>query len=134
MLRECPPASRSERAAAGTDSTMRRSARLPIAIGPARCRRNAEGGYRWFLSRAEPLRASDGTLLQVRTNERRAALVAPGAQRRRIAIHGLDLGRRAPSIPDSKCPNFWNGRFRCALREMVAYFSTVRSRTASNAV
>jgi PAS domain S-box-containing protein len=25
--------------------------------------RNAEGGYRWFLSRAEPLRAGDGTLL-----------------------------------------------------------------------
>jgi PAS domain S-box-containing protein len=25
--------------------------------------RNTEGGYRWFLSRAEPLRASDGTLL-----------------------------------------------------------------------
>jgi PAS domain S-box-containing protein len=25
--------------------------------------RNAEGGYRWFLSRAEPLRANDGTLL-----------------------------------------------------------------------
>ena len=25
--------------------------------------RNAEGAYRWFLSRAEPLRASDGTLL-----------------------------------------------------------------------
>jgi PAS domain S-box-containing protein len=25
--------------------------------------RNGEGGYRWFLSRAEPLRASDGTLL-----------------------------------------------------------------------
>jgi PAS domain S-box-containing protein len=25
---------------------------------------NAEGAYRWFLSRAEPLRASDGTLLQ----------------------------------------------------------------------
>jgi len=25
--------------------------------------RNAEGGYRWFLSRAEPLRASDGALL-----------------------------------------------------------------------
>jgi PAS domain S-box-containing protein len=25
--------------------------------------RNAEGGYRWFLSRAEPLRASDGTLV-----------------------------------------------------------------------
>ncbi|MFL5831990.1 MAG: sigma 54-interacting transcriptional regulator [Solirubrobacteraceae bacterium] len=25
--------------------------------------RNAEGGYRWFLSRAEPLQASDGTLL-----------------------------------------------------------------------
>jgi PAS domain-containing protein len=26
--------------------------------------RDAQGGYRWFLSRAEPLRASDGTLLQ----------------------------------------------------------------------
>jgi PAS domain S-box-containing protein len=26
--------------------------------------RNAEGGYRWFLSRVEPLRALDGTLLQ----------------------------------------------------------------------
>jgi PAS domain S-box-containing protein len=26
--------------------------------------RNAQGGYRWFLSRAEPLQASDGTLLQ----------------------------------------------------------------------
>jgi PAS domain S-box-containing protein len=26
--------------------------------------RNAQGGYRWFLSRAEPLRADDGTLLQ----------------------------------------------------------------------
>ena len=25
--------------------------------------RNAEGGYRWHLSRAEPVRASDGTLL-----------------------------------------------------------------------
>ena len=25
--------------------------------------RNAQGGYRWFLTRAEPLRASDGTLL-----------------------------------------------------------------------
>src|SRR5882757_2896338 len=25
--------------------------------------RNAQGDYRWFLSRAEPLRASDGTLL-----------------------------------------------------------------------
>jgi PAS domain S-box-containing protein len=26
--------------------------------------RNAQGGYRWFLSRAEPLRVSDGTILQ----------------------------------------------------------------------
>jgi len=26
--------------------------------------RNAQGGYRWFLSRAEPLRSSDGTILQ----------------------------------------------------------------------
>jgi len=28
-----------------------------------RIRRNSEGKYRWFLSRLEPLRASDGTLL-----------------------------------------------------------------------
>ena len=26
--------------------------------------RNAQGGYRWFLSRAEPLQSSDGTILQ----------------------------------------------------------------------
>jgi PAS domain-containing protein len=26
--------------------------------------RNAQGGYRWFRSRVEPLRANDGTLLQ----------------------------------------------------------------------
>src|SRR3954452_16865372 len=26
--------------------------------------RNAQGGYRWFLSRVEPVRASDGTLVQ----------------------------------------------------------------------
>src|SRR5712672_2765154 len=26
--------------------------------------RNAQGGYRWLLSRAEPLRASDGTIIQ----------------------------------------------------------------------
>jgi PAS domain-containing protein len=26
--------------------------------------RNAQGSYRWFLSRVEPIRASDGTLLQ----------------------------------------------------------------------
>jgi PAS domain S-box-containing protein len=34
------------------------------AAGQAAFRiRNSEGGYRWFLSRLEPLRASDGTLL-----------------------------------------------------------------------
>jgi hypothetical protein len=37
MPRECPLASRNEHATAGTDSTKRRSARLPIAIAPARC-------------------------------------------------------------------------------------------------
>jgi hypothetical protein len=32
--------------------------------GEVSCRvRNAEGGYRWFLSRAEPVRAANGTLL-----------------------------------------------------------------------
>lgn len=33
-----------------------------VAEGTFRVR-NAQGGYRWFLSRAEPVRASDGTLL-----------------------------------------------------------------------
>jgi hypothetical protein len=37
MPRECPPAFRSERAAAGTDSAKRRSVRLPSAIAPVRC-------------------------------------------------------------------------------------------------
>jgi formate hydrogenlyase transcriptional activator len=40
--------------------------------------RNAEGGYRWFLSRAEPVRAADGTLLywigvNLETEERKKA-------------------------------------------------------------
>ena len=40
--------------------------------------RNAEGGYRWFLSRAEPVRAADGTLLywigvNIETEERKQA-------------------------------------------------------------
>src|SRR5713226_7084762 len=34
------------------------------SAGEVSCRvRNADGGYRWFLSRAEPLRATDGTIL-----------------------------------------------------------------------
>jgi hypothetical protein len=37
MPRECPPAFRSARAAAGTDLAKRRSVRLPIAIAPVRC-------------------------------------------------------------------------------------------------
>ncbi len=37
MPRECPPAFRSARAVAGTDSAKRRSVRVPIAIAPVRC-------------------------------------------------------------------------------------------------
>jgi PAS domain S-box-containing protein len=87
--------------------------------------RNAEGGYRWFLSRAEPLRASDGTLLywigiNLDIDERKQAefYLAEGQRLAHtgswafnsagfqywtpqlFAIHGLDPGRRAPSIPE----------------------------------
>jgi PAS domain S-box-containing protein len=40
------------------------STRLRTGEGGEGRVRNAQGGYRWFLSRAEPLRASDGTILQ----------------------------------------------------------------------
>ena len=48
--------------------------------------RNAEGGYRWFLSRAEPLRANDGTILywigiNLDIEERKQAEVELGQRR-----------------------------------------------------
>jgi formate hydrogenlyase transcriptional activator len=87
--------------------------------------RNAEGIYRWFLSRLEPLRASDGTLLYwVGINldiedRKRAEFYLVEAQRlanagswglysdgfhywssQLFAIHGLEPDGKAPSIPE----------------------------------
>ena len=87
--------------------------------------RNAQGGYRWFLSRVEPFRASDGTLLcfigiNLDIEERKQAefYLAEGQRlahtgswafnaagfeywsRELFAIHGLDPGGTAPSLPE----------------------------------
>jgi PAS domain S-box-containing protein len=87
--------------------------------------RNADGAYRWFLSRAEPLRAQDGTILYwiginldiddrkqaefyLAEGERLAhtgswAFTAAGFKHwspELFAIHGLVPSARAPSIPD----------------------------------
>src|SRR5882672_12327390 len=87
--------------------------------------RSAQGGYRWFLSRAEPLRADDGTLLYwIGINldieeRRRAELYLAEAQRLAHAgswafnaagfehwspelfeIHGLDPAGQAPTIAE----------------------------------
>src|SRR5690349_6599088 len=87
--------------------------------------RNAQGAYRWFLSRAEPLRAKDGTLLywigiNVDIEERKQAELYL-AEGQRLAhtgswafnaagfeywsselfeIHGLKPGAKAPTIPE----------------------------------
>ena len=87
--------------------------------------RNAQGGYRWFLSRVEPLRASDGTLLywvgiNLDIDERKQAefYLAEGQRlahtgswafnsagfqywsSQLFEIHGLEAGGRPPSIPE----------------------------------
>jgi PAS domain S-box-containing protein len=87
--------------------------------------RNAEGNYRWFLSRAEPLRANDGTLLcwigiNLDIEERKQAefylaqaqrlahtgswsFTAAGFEHwspELFAIHGLDPHNTPPSIPE----------------------------------
>ena len=87
--------------------------------------RNAQGGYRWFVSRAEPLRANDGTLLNwIGVNhdieERKQAefYLAEGQRLTHTGcwafnaagfeywspelfrIHGLEPGGKAPSIPE----------------------------------
>jgi len=85
--------------------------------------RNAEGGYRWFLSRAEPVRASDGTLLywigvNLDIEERKQAefYLAEGQRLAHMGswafnaagfdhwspelfrIHGLDPSGKAPTV------------------------------------
>src|SRR5689334_15498580 len=87
--------------------------------------RNAAGGYRWFLSRAEPLRAHDGSILywigiNLDIDDRKQAefYLAEGERLAHtgswgftaagfkhwspelFAIHGLVPSARAPSIPE----------------------------------
>jgi PAS domain S-box-containing protein len=87
--------------------------------------RNAQGGYRWFIGRSEPLRGSDGTVLfwiginldiqehkqaefYLRESQRLArtgswAFDATGFQywsSELFTIHGLDPGSKAPSISE----------------------------------
>ena len=73
--------------------------------------RNAEGGYRWFLSRAEPLRANDGTILywiginfdieerkrSSRTGEARH--IWPTRRARRTGFVGMEASTRRYSGP-----------------------------------
>jgi formate hydrogenlyase transcriptional activator len=87
--------------------------------------RNAAGTYRWFLSRAEPLRAEDGTLLywiginfDIEDRKRADLYLAEGQRLAHtgswafdtagfkhwsselFAIHGLDPAAKAPSLPE----------------------------------
>ena len=87
--------------------------------------RNAQGNYRWFMGRAEPLRASDGTLLcwmgvnldveEYRQNEfylvQGQRLTRTGSwafnsegfeywSSQLFEIHGLDPNAKAPGIPE----------------------------------
>jgi PAS domain S-box-containing protein len=87
--------------------------------------RGADGNYRWFLSRAEPLRGNDGTLLywmgiNLDIEERKQAefYLAEGQRLAHtgswmfnaagfeywspelFAIHGLDPGRKAPTVAE----------------------------------
>jgi PAS domain S-box-containing protein len=87
--------------------------------------RNAQGGYRWFVNRAEPLRANDGTLLywigiNLDIEERKQAefYLAEGQRLTHTGcwafnaagfeywsselfrIHGLEPSGKAPSIPE----------------------------------
>src|ERR1700686_675698 len=87
--------------------------------------RNAEGNYRWFLTRTQPLRATDGTVqywigINLDIEERKQAefYLAEGQRLAHtgswafssdgfhhwspelFAIHGLDPGRKAPTVAE----------------------------------
>lgn len=87
--------------------------------------RNAAGGYRWFLSRAEPVRMSDGTLvcwiginLDIEERKKAEFYLAEGQRLAHTGswafnttgfehwsselfkIHGLDPGGKAPSVSE----------------------------------
>src|SRR6266849_10707435 len=82
--------------------------------------RNAQGGYRWFLSRAEPLRASDGTLLQwvgvnldIEELTRAQEALRESERSSRSAIDGI-AGLVAVLAP--------NGEVETANRQLFEYF------------
>src|SRR4029077_8323341 len=82
--------------------------------------RNAQGDYRWFLSRAEPLRASDGTLLQwvgvnleIEELKRTEQALRESEQRSRSAIDGI-AGLIAVLAP--------NRELETANRQVFEYF------------
>src|SRR5438034_903615 len=87
--------------------------------------RNAEGGYRWFLSRTEPVRASDGILLywiginlDIEDRKQAEFYLAEGQRLAHMGswtfnaagfdywspelfrIHGLDANRKAPTVDE----------------------------------
>ncbi len=87
--------------------------------------RNAEGNYRWFLSRTEPLRGSDGAILywiginvDIEERKQNEFYLAEGQRLAHMgswmftaagfehwsselfAIHGLDSGRKAPTVAE----------------------------------
>jgi len=94
--------------------------------GQVSCRvRNAAGGYRWFLSRAEPVRASDGTLLywigvnlDIEDRKQTEFYLGEGQRLAHMGswtfnaggfdywspelfrIHGLDPNRKAPTVDE----------------------------------
>lgn len=82
--------------------------------------RNAQGGYRWFLSRAEPLLADDGTILQwvgvnLDIEDLKCAEEALRENERslRLAIDGI-AGLVAVLAP--------NGELKAANRQLLEYF------------
>src|SRR5882672_7477033 len=82
--------------------------------------RNPQGGYRWFLTRVEPLRASDGTLLQwvgvnldIEELMRAQEALRESERRSRSAIDGI-AGLVAVLAP--------NGELETVNRQCLEYF------------
>src|SRR5882762_4683583 len=82
--------------------------------------RNAQGDYRWFLTRFEPLRASDGTLLlrigatlDIDELTRAQGVLRVSEQSLRLAIDGI-AGLVAVLTP--------NGELEAANRQLLEYF------------
>jgi hypothetical protein len=90
--------------------------------------RSAEGGCRWFLSRAEPLRASDGTLLywigvNLEIEERKQAEFYPAEGERLVHMASWVLDLRVFSLLVARpFPHLWSssGERRPSLEEYLA--------------